>query len=89
LKAARPNPSAGNVTLGYSLAKRGRTSLRIYSPSGRLVRNLVGAELPAGVYEAVWDGRNEAGARLGAGVYFYRVESGALRAERKLTLLNR
>ena len=43
---------------------------------------------PAGPHEARWDGRDEGGAAVAAGIYFVRVESGGAPSERlKLILL--
>ena len=39
-------------------------------------------------YQSIgWDGRNEAGALAGPGIYFYRIEAGAFRDRKKMTLL--
>ena len=41
----------------------------------------------AGRHEQTWDGRGEDGRRLGAGVYFLRVEAAKGRAAEKLVVL--
>jgi flagellar hook assembly protein FlgD len=50
-------------------------SLRIYNVLGQEVVTLLEGAHPAGNYQAVWDGRNEAGESVGSGVYFYRLEA--------------
>jgi hypothetical protein len=35
----------------------------------------------------VWDGRDARGASVGSGVYFYRIDAGGFRADRKMVLL--
>ena len=48
-------------------------SLKIYNLSGQLVRTLVDKKQSPGFYTVQWDGRNENGERVPAGVYFYRI----------------
>jgi flagellar hook assembly protein FlgD len=49
--------------------------LDIFDVAGRLVRQLVGGELPPGDHEAAWDGRDGRGARLASGIYLVRLEA--------------
>ncbi len=87
LGPARPNPSTGSTVIVYSLATAVPTELAIYDVTGRRVRTLVSAEQPAGVYENVWDGRDEGGRAVSAGVYFYRLSAGHWQSERKLIVI--
>jgi len=41
----------------------------------------------AGSYNAIWDGRNAAGDKVGSGVYFYQLCAGSFTAIKKMTLL--
>ena len=75
-----PNPAAGGVTVGYSLAARGPLSITIYDASGRQVRTLESGMRDAGTGSTHWDGRDERGRRFAAGVYYCR-----LAADRVLT----
>jgi flagellar hook assembly protein FlgD len=62
-------------------------SLRVYNLLGQQVKALIHGLLQAGVYRAAWDGRDNRGMRVGAGVYFLRLESGgASRTARALLL---
>ena len=69
----RPNPFNPSTLIQYEVASRGRVRLHIYDVAGRLVRRLVETELDPGRYESVWNGRNEAGATVASGSYFYRL----------------
>jgi flagellar hook assembly protein FlgD len=40
-----------------------------------------------GVYEVVWDGRNDSGMQLGSGVYLYRMVAGEYVQVRKMILI--
>ena len=53
-----------------------RVSLDVFDLQGRRVRNLADRTMPAGASVLPWDERAEAGAPLGAGVYFARMRAG-------------
>lgn len=65
-----------------------RTTLRIYDSTGRLVRTLVDAVLQPADHFADWDGRDEAGRLVPAGVYFFRLEAGGAAASKKMVVLS-
>jgi hypothetical protein len=87
LSAARPNPSSGDVVIGYSLAHDSNVDLRVFDVAGRQVRSLVKGMQVAGEREVAWDGRDSAGRRVAPGVYFYRLRAGDWHSERKLVLI--
>jgi flagellar hook assembly protein FlgD len=73
---ATPNPFQANAVIRYHLSRRAAVDLDIYEPTGRMVRALEAASIKgAGEHRAVWNGRNAQGARLPAGVYFYRLQA--------------
>lgn len=77
LVLASANPSRGaQTTLRFGLAASGRANLALYDASGRRVRTLVGGTLEAGEHSAQWDGRDEGGHEVAAGLYFARLEAG-------------
>jgi hypothetical protein len=82
-----PNPAGAFATIRFRLSNPGATRLAIFDPSGRKLRTLVEGDLAAGSHAVAWDGRNDAGAAVANGVYFYRLESGAFRQSRRLSLL--
>ncbi|MEZ4649211.1 MAG: C25 family cysteine peptidase [Candidatus Eisenbacteria bacterium] len=77
LGAARPNPSNGTTQLELTLPRASRGRVVVVDPSGRIVRTLIDGTLDAGVAEVEWDGLDDAGRGLGAGVYFVRAEINA------------
>jgi flagellar hook assembly protein FlgD len=65
------------TTIQYHIAGTGWVSLNVYDISGRRVRTLVNgvqSERPEG-YRVRWDGRDDAGAGVASGLYFYRMVS--------------
>jgi endonuclease I len=84
-----PNPFHPTTVIRFDLPQRAPVSLRIYDVAGRMVRDLVtGGTLEAGRHEAAWNGRGDSGQRLGAGLYFYRLQAGAFRETRRMVLAN-
>jgi len=87
LSFAQPNPFRDEVTLAFSLAQPGPVSLRIYSVDGRLVRTLASGTREAGYYRPVWDGRDDHGNAMSAGVYYARLVAGRVRVTRTMSYL--
>lgn len=86
--SAYPNPFAPATRIRFSVpAPGGRTVARVFNIAGRLVRDLGHDDLPPGVYELEWDGRDGRGNRVAAGVYFYSIETGEQSVQKKLVLL--
>ena len=65
-----PNPSASRLRIGYAVPHRGRVSLRVYSPAGRLVRILVNDQGTEGFRFINWQGDDDRGRKLAKGIYF-------------------
>ncbi len=85
--AAGPNPMRDIGSLRLSLPQAGHVRLAVHDISGRLVRTLVEADLPAGRYDFAWDRRDEQGRTVGAGVYLYRLETASGELCRKAVVL--
>jgi len=82
-----PNPWSGDTTIRFQLAQPEEVRLRIFDLDGRLVRTLHQGALPAGPHALDWSGTNEAGLPLPAGVYYYRLETGAEADTRPMLLM--
>jgi hypothetical protein len=83
-----PNPFGPSTRIGFVLPG-GRTdgvSLRVFDASGRVVRTFNEGFAP-GLNQVVWDGTDERGARVPAGVYFYRLHVGAQGFTQKMVVL--
>jgi hypothetical protein len=87
LSANSPNPFSARTTISFTLETPEHVTLRVYDVLGRSVATLVDARLEAGTHEAVWNGRRNDGSSVASGVYFYRIEAGAFRAARQMTVV--
>jgi hypothetical protein len=82
-----PNPFNPTTLISYEVGDDAGVRLVVFDVSGRRVRTLVDRTQSAGRYQAVWDGRDEAGRTVSSGVYFYRLEAGAFTQTRRMVLL--
>jgi len=75
LLSAHPNPFSGATTITYAGPRAGKGDVKIFDVAGRCVRNFGEAYAGAGSSTAVWDGRDDAGRLVEAGVYFLSLTS--------------
>lgn len=69
-----PTPSPGAVTIAFALPTPSSIEARVFDLSGRRVRDLGRvAEAAAGRRTLAWDGRDDDGEALPAGLYFVRI----------------
>ena len=87
LDANYPNPFNTETQIAYTVPAAGRVALVIYNVLGQRERTLVEGLQSAGRYQVAWDGRNEVGAPVTSGVYFYRLTSEQGVLVRRLLLL--
>ncbi len=70
-----PNPAPGAATLRFGLAADDRASISIHDVEGRHVRTLSVGPLKAGPQCLSWDGRDDEGRPVPAGIYLARVST--------------
>lgn len=68
-----PNPSFGQATIEYALARDGEVDIAVYDISGRHVATVLREHQERGLHQATWAGRQAA-----SGVYFVRVSVGGV-----------
>jgi hypothetical protein len=90
LSQNHPNPFHSKTTIQYSIRgnrkeKKGdpiQVHLAVYDITGRLVETLVDEKKDSGVYQVVWDGKDQS-----SGIYFYRLQVGEFISTKKMILL--
>jgi hypothetical protein len=82
-----PNPFNPSTTISYSVARPGEVDLTIFNSLGQQVRKLVSETKSAGEYTIVWNGRNDSGAMVSSGAYFYRLKVGEAVHTRRMLFL--
>jgi hypothetical protein len=87
LSPALPNPFRQTVSLGFSLSQAGPVELSVYSVDGSRVRTLMKGVQGAGNYQNVWDGRDDSGRLMAAGVYYVHFAAGSVKTTKVITFL--
>ncbi len=92
LQASYPNPFNLETWIPFQLQAPARVRLTIHDVRGARVREIDLGYRPAGWYRtsgraARWDGRDQRGETLASGVYFARLQAGAIVQMRKMLLL--
>ncbi len=86
LKQSRPNPFSNSTVIPYELPAgvSGEIELTVYNLIGQRIRLLVQREQRPGFYDVRWDGKDDAGRIVPAGIYFYRLEGKGFVQVRKM-----
>jgi hypothetical protein len=86
-QAPAPNPMVSSSRLEFAMPLAGHARLALFDLQGRQVRSLVDANVDAGQHSVSWDARDDDGARVGAGLYWARLEVDGRTLFRRLTVL--
>ena len=68
-----PNPFNPTTEIAFALPEAGQVTVRIYSETGQLVRQVASGNFASGRHRISWDGRNASGHVVAAGVYLYQL----------------
>ncbi len=69
-----PNPFNPSTKIQYQVPDDvAHVKIVVYNSLGEVVSTIVNRDHSAGTFEVVWDGTNDAGVKVGSGVYFYRI----------------
>jgi hypothetical protein len=82
-----PNPFNPQTTIQYSVPKGKKISLRIFDIRGRKIRTLVNCFHSPGYYEKKWDSKDEYGAKVPSGLYFYQLKGEGVNLNKKMLLI--
>ena len=83
-----PNPFNPVTQIRYQLPEESIVTIRIYDITGRVVRSLVsGQKELTGYHQVSWDGTNNHGDGVSAGMYLYVIQAGKFRNTRKMVFI--
>ena len=82
-----PNPFNPVTTIHYDLFYSALVIIDIYDMNGDLVAELFKDYQNAGHHSINWNGTNDNGQLVSAGIYFYSINAAGLFQTRKMTLL--
>ena len=86
LLGAAPNPAQGSARITYQVPMQTQVKITVYDIGGRAVRTLMDDAVEPGIHEAVWDGHDDAGHSVGAGIYYYRMVAPTFSATRSVVI---
>jgi hypothetical protein len=84
LAQANPNPFTNATAIRFSIAARGLVTVTVHNVHGQKVCTLVNEVLDANSYSRNWDGRDDAGANVGNGIYFVKMQANDFSAVKKV-----
>lgn len=87
LSSAFPNPCSKELTISYTIGSPMKVSLSIHDITGRCVKTIIAQEQSPGRYTAIWTSCDEVGRNVPAGVYFVKLEAGAICDIEKIVVL--
>jgi hypothetical protein len=88
LSSPVPNPFYSRTSIRYSIPAKNNVSLVIYDASGRKVKTLVSETQLAGEHTISWDGTNDNGKKVNAGIYFYNLKTTDKSITQKIIISN-
>lgn len=70
-----PNPFNSKTAIGYKINKESNIEVKIFDILGREVKSFKPGLQSAGLYNIVWDGRNNNNRQAAPGIYFYQISN--------------
>lgn len=87
LYTAQPNPAVNRLAINFAIPKADHVCLKVYNSLGQLVRTLVNDVKQPGYYSVLWDGKDDTGHHVAAGIYFYQFTTNAYQETKKAVLV--
>lgn len=81
------NIKRGRIVFHVFTPTQGFATIDIYSPSGQLVKRILGKNIKKGIHRVVWDGRDQWGREIPQGLYLVRFTLGDFSEAEKLILV--
>ncbi|MBN1541615.1 T9SS type A sorting domain-containing protein [candidate division KSB1 bacterium] len=82
-----PNPCKPTSQFDVRIPQEGPVTVAVYNLLGEKIREIENNPLPAGQYRYEWNGVDELGAPVPAGIYFIHLKAGEVQIARRLTLI--
>ena len=82
-----PNPFNPSTNIPFSISNQDNVSIIIYDVNGSRITELLNRHMPKGAYSINWNGKDERGSKVSAGVYLYSMKSGEYQHTKKMILL--
>lgn len=75
LKQNYPNPFNSKTRINYTVINTGTIDLAVYNIIGQRIRTLKNGYIQSGVYNVIWNGKNDIDELVSSGIYFYKLST--------------
>lgn len=82
-----PNPFNPATEIFYTIDTKAPVVIKIFDITGQIICTFNEGLKEPGLYSVYWNGRDNSGALVAAGIYFYKVQAGGRNKVSKMTLL--
>jgi Leucine-rich repeat (LRR) protein len=82
-----PNPFNPVTTIPFQLKENTKVEIAIYNVLGQKIKTLISRTMEAGSHKINWDSRNDFGAKVASGIYFYRLVTPKFTKAQKMILI--
>ncbi len=82
-----PNPFNPSTTISFTINQPGFTTVSVYDIAGHQIRSLLNEDLHTQTHQLKWDGKNDSGHTVSAGIYFYRIVNGPSQITGRMALI--
>ncbi|MFQ6674509.1 MAG: FlgD immunoglobulin-like domain containing protein, partial [Fidelibacterota bacterium] len=84
-----PNPFRDGTQFAFELNQEARVTIKVFTLSGQLVKELDPMDVFLGYSHIDWDGRDDFGDRIANGAYLYQVTAAPLQEGKKATVIGK
>lgn len=70
-----PDPFDSKTTIRFAVPSKEAVSINVYNNNWQVVRTLVSGVVDKGYYKIEWDGKDDQGAQVADGIYYYRLKA--------------
>ena len=81
------NPDIIGTTIQYALPQETDVSITIYNIKGQLVKRILKGMHSPGIYNVIWNGKDETGKSISNGIYFYQFSTNNKTILKKMLLV--
>ena len=82
-----PNPFNPSTKIEFSIPEPAKVKIIVYNMLGQEIKTLLDEPKDLGFHFIEWNGKNDVGNQVAAGVYFYRIKANKYTKVKKMLLL--
>ena len=82
-----PNPFNPSTEIRFDLPENDNVILEVYNMMGQKIKTLASGNMSPGYHSIIWNGTNDAGAKVATGMYFYSINTSNFQAIKKMLFL--